>query len=101
MAGALHRRPLRLLLAVHLGAAWALCMGLMLIFFASPVPPPMADRPDNGPTSFVDGDTLDIDPLLALAAVAFQAFHLSDIGACETVQRLLGCRDVLAIRRRT
>jgi hypothetical protein len=40
-AGARQVRPLRLLLAVQRGAAWALCMGLLAIFFASPIPPPM------------------------------------------------------------
>jgi hypothetical protein len=62
-----------LLLAAHRGAAWALSMRLIAIFFASPVPPPMADRPDDGLTTFVDGHPLDVHALLTLAAITSRA----------------------------
>ena len=54
------------------GAAWALCMGLIVGFIAPPVPPPVADWPDDGLPAFVDGHSLHIDPLLAFAAITLE-----------------------------
>src|SRR5262245_18674923 len=39
-AGARHGLPVRFDLAVHRGAAWALCMGLMVILISCLPPPP-------------------------------------------------------------
>jgi hypothetical protein len=58
---------------------------------------------DNCLATFVDRDALDIDALLALAAVALQSLDLRREGAGEAVQRffvaLSVSRDVVAPRR--
>jgi hypothetical protein len=64
-------------------------MRLITVFFATPAPPPVADRPDDGLPALVYGHSLHISTLLALGAIPLQPLDLSDIGTGETVQRLL------------
>src|SRR5258707_1065368 len=44
-AGARHGFPVRFDLALHRGASWALCMGLMLISISYLPPPPLGGGP--------------------------------------------------------
>ena len=55
----------------------------------------MGDIAHDGLAALVDGDALNIHVMLAFAAIALQRVELSDIGAGETVQRLLVCSSLV------
>ena len=70
--------------------------GVIRHFCHRPVPPPMGDRANNCLTALIDGDALDIDPLFALAAVAFQCLHL-DGNVLAKRFRALSCMSITSI----
>ena len=84
-AGALHRVPVLLAMAVHLGASWALCMGLASAFFTTP--PPGRHFADNGLSPRVNRHVLDRDFLRPAGPVALQRLQLGRVGPGELVER--------------
>ena len=67
-------------------------MGLTAIFFACPVFPPTDDRANNSLAVLIDGDALDIDPPLALAAITFQRLNLGRLVARSCMSHISGAR---------
>ena len=82
-AGALHRLPVALALAWHLGAPCALCMGLASLSIITP--PPMCHGPDNRLSARVHGHMLHCHFLPPASAVAFEGFHLHRVSPGQFV----------------
>ena len=71
-------------------------MRLALDFCCTPTPLRLHNA-DNGLAALVDGDVLDLDRLLARAAVLFQRFNLRRECTCELVDRQQGGIAVLDV----
>ncbi len=69
---------------MHLGAAWALLMGLSSFSIASP--PPGLDVPDNRLPAVCDVDVLNGDGLLTAVSVFAQRLDLRGQGAGELIE---------------
>ena len=71
----------RLDVAVHLGATWALLMRLSSLF--GMMMPPMLDAAHDCLFAALHRDAFDPDGLLGLGSVFLQRFHLREIGAAQ------------------
>jgi hypothetical protein len=91
MAGDRHGFNVRFDRAVHRGA-W--CMGsgkfMRLSNLLDASRPPTRHSADNGLTTFVHGDVLNPDRLLASGAMPFQSLQLDSKGTGQFVERVRG-----------